>query len=81
MDDERVFAQINKLASEEKALWKRQAEESRVSDEDRDRLKELSETLDQCWDLLHQRRAARKAGIDPRVAKVRDSEQVEGYEG
>jgi hypothetical protein len=81
MDDKRVFEEINRLATEEKALWHKQSEQGRVEDEDRDRLKELSETLDQCWDLLHQRRAARKVGLNPREAKVRDKEQVEGYEG
>jgi hypothetical protein len=81
MDDRRVFEQISKLTEEEKALWRKQSEQGRVEDDDRARLKELSETLDQCWDLLHQRRAARKAGLDPREAKVREKEQVEGYEG
>ena len=81
MDDNRVFEEINRLTTEEKALWRKQSEEGRVGDDDRERLKELSETLDQCWDLLHQRRAARKVGLDPREAKVRDKEQVEGYEG
>jgi uncharacterized protein DUF2630 len=80
MDDKRVFEQINKLASEEKALWKKE-EAAGVTAEDRERLKELSETLDQCWDLLHQRRAARRAGMDPSDAKVRPVEEVEGYEG
>ena len=80
MDDKRVLEQINKLASEEKALWHKEEQEG-VSDEDRRRLKELERTLDQCWDLLHQRRAARRAGKDPREAKVRDVAEVEGYEG
>jgi uncharacterized protein DUF2630 len=80
MADERVFEQINKLASEEKSLWRKE-EQAGVNDEDRKRLKELEETLDQCWDLLHQRRAARTAGRDPSEAKVRDASQVEGYEG
>jgi hypothetical protein len=80
MQDERVLEQINKLASEEKALWKKEEQEG-VSDDDRKRLQELNVTLDQCWDLLHQRRAARRAGLDPGQAKVRDASQVEGYEG
>ena len=81
MDDKRVFEQINKLASEEKALFKKEEQEG-VTEDDRKRLKELNETLDQCWDLLHQRRAARRVGLDPReVAKVRPVEEVEGYEG
>jgi len=81
MKDEKVFEQINKLAAEEKALWSKEAQESRVSDEERERMKVLSETLDQCWDLLHQRRAARRAGLDPSSAKVRPVSEVEGYEG
>ncbi|TMK22664.1 MAG: DUF2630 family protein [Actinobacteria bacterium] len=80
MDDKRVLEQINKLASEEKALWHKEEHEG-VSDDDRQRLKELEVTLDQCWDLLHQRRAAREAGKDPREAKVRPVAEVEGYEG
>jgi hypothetical protein len=75
-----VFDQINKLAAEEKALWKKEEAEG-VTDDDRKRLKELNATLDQCWDLLHQRRAARRAGLDPRDAKVRPVSEVEGYEG
>ena len=81
MDDKKVFEEINKLTTEEKELWRKQAQEGRVEEDDRVRLKELSETLDQCWDLLHQRRAARKTGQDPSEAKVRPKEQVEGYDG
>jgi len=44
-------------------------------------LQELQVTLDQCWDLLHQRRARRAAGMDPDDASVRDAGQVEGYLG
>jgi hypothetical protein len=80
MPDEKVFEQINKLAEEEHALWKKESEEG-VSGGERDRLKKLEETLDQCWDLLHQRRALREAGGDPRGARVRPVEEVEGYEG
>jgi uncharacterized protein DUF2630 len=44
-------------------------------------LMELQVTLDQCWDLLHQRRARRSAGMDPDDAQVRDAREVEGYLG
>jgi hypothetical protein len=80
MADERIFEQINKLAQEEKDLFKKEEHEG-VTDEDRSRLKQLNETLDQCWDLLHQRRAIRSAGGNPRDASVRPIEEVEGYEG
>ena len=80
MADERIFEQINKLAKEEHSLWKKESEEG-VSGDERARLKKLEETLDQCWDLLHQRRALRGAGGDPREATVRPVSEVEGYEG
>lgn len=80
MDDKRVFEEINKLTDEEKSLWRKEEREGATED-DRKRLQELESTLDQCWDLLHQRRAARRAGRDPREATVRDPSQVEGYEG
>jgi Protein of unknown function (DUF2630) len=37
--------------------------------------------LDQCWDLLRQRRALGESGRDPGEATVRPSDQVEGYTG
>ena len=80
MDDKGVFSEINRLTAEEKALWRKEEQEG-TTDDDRKRLQELNETLDQCWDLLHQRRAARSAGRDPSEAKVRDAAEVEGYEG
>jgi hypothetical protein len=36
--------------------------------------------LDQCWDLLRQRRALREFGKDPDEAKVRPAKIVENYE-
>ena len=50
-----------------------------ASENDRRRMQELETTLDQCWDLLHQRRARRSAGMDPDDAAVRDAATVEGY--
>jgi hypothetical protein len=47
---------------------------------DRQRLRELKVSLDQCWDLLRQRRAPREAGRDPDAAGVRRAEVVERYE-
>ena len=44
------------------------------------RLRRVEVELDQCWDLLRQRRAARDAGLDPEAADVRRSEVVENYE-
>ena len=45
------------------------------------RLRALEVELDQCWDLLRQRRALRETGGDPREAHVRPPDEVEGYLG
>lgn len=78
MEDQRVIGQINELADEEHQLWQKESR-GEASESDRERLKEISVTLDQCWDLLHQRRALRSAGEDPSQARVRDEGTVEGY--
>ena len=80
MDDKEVLSQINKLAEKEHELFRKEAEDG-VSDEERAELRKLEVTLDQCWDLLHQRRARRAAGLDPDSAKVRDANTVEKYIG
>ena len=80
MDDRDVIARINELAAEEHELFGREGR-GEATDRDRTRLAELQVTLDQCWDLLHQRRALRNAGLDPDEAKVRDENTVEGYQG
>jgi hypothetical protein len=78
MEDQRVMGRINDLAQEEHQLWQRESR-GQASEGDRKRLEEISVTLDQCWDLLHQRRALRSAGENPNDAKVRDAGTVEGY--
>jgi hypothetical protein len=80
MDDQDVIDQINDLAKEEHALFTKESNGS-ASEQDRERLGRLQVTLDQCWDLLHQRRARRAAGMDPDQATVRDERTVEGYVG
>lgn len=78
MGDEDVLGTINELASEEHELFLKEGR-GEASDADRDRLRRLELQLDQCWDLLHQRRARRAAGLDPEDAAVRDVGTVEGY--
>jgi len=78
--DEGVLDRINELAHEEHELFEREAN-GQATGADRGRLKELGRELDQCWDLLHQRRARRSAGMDPDQAEVRDERTVEGYVG
>ncbi len=78
MDDKEVLGRINELAREEHELFERESH-GNVTDADRQRLRRLEVTLDQCWDLLRQRRARRAAGLDPDGAQVRDEKTVEGY--
>jgi Protein of unknown function (DUF2630) len=80
MDDQNVIERINELAAEEHGLWELESE-GQASESDRRRMKELQVTLDQCWDLLHQRRARRAAGMNPDDASVRSESEVEGYVG
>ena len=79
-DDLQIVERINELARTEHSLWEAEAR-GEASASDRRRLKELQVTLDQCWDLLHQRRARRDAGLDPDGATIRPAEEVEGYTG
>jgi hypothetical protein len=78
VEDQDVLSQINALAHEEHELYERAGEDG-ISDEEQRRLKAIEVQLDQCWDLLHQRRARRNAGLDPEEAAVRDASTVEGY--
>ena len=81
MDDEAVLQRINQLATEEHALFEKESGGGDVSAKERERLRSLAVTLDQCWDLLRQRRARRSAGLDPDDATTRDANIVERYTG
>jgi Protein of unknown function (DUF2630) len=78
MQDQDVLSRINDLADEEHRLFQRESR-GEASAIERERLHELEVQLDQCWDLLHQRRARRSAGLDPDEAQVRDPSVVENY--
>jgi hypothetical protein len=80
MEDSDVLSRINDLAHEEHALWTKESRQE-ASAAERRRLEQLQLTLDQCWDLLHQRRARRAAGLRPDDAQLRDASTVEGYLG
>lgn len=75
-DDNTVLTHINELVKEEERLYG----QNELSDKDQARLTELKVQLDQCWDLLRQRRALKEFGKDPDQAKVRPAKVVENYE-
>ena len=78
MDDRQLMDRIGALVEEEHTL-ERQATGAGLDDDQEARLRELEVQLDQCWDLLRQRRARRDAGQDPDIAQVRPEGTVEGY--
>jgi len=80
VEDQDVLGRINALAHEEHAIWQKESR-GEATEGDRMRLHELEVMLDQCWDLLHQRKARRAAGLNPDEAKPRDARTVEGYTG
>ena len=79
MDDSEIVGHINELADEEHRLERSHASGG-LSDEEQARLREVEVALDQCWDLLRQRRARRSAGQDPDDASIRPEGTVESYE-
>ena len=79
MDDSEIHAKIEQLVTEEHELWERESS-GNAGDSERRRLDQLQVSLDQCWDLLRQRRALRDAGRNPEDADVRRPEIVERYQ-
>ena len=83
MSDESIAARIDQLVAEEKEL--RGREQSDRDDEealeaDRERLRAVEVELDQCWDLLRQRRAKEEFDQNPDEADARSAGTVENYE-
>lgn len=75
MDDQNILDRITALVDEEHRLREGVA----APEQNTDRLKQVAEQLDQCWDLLRQRRAKREFGADPDAAQPRDIGTVERY--
>jgi hypothetical protein len=82
MSDESIADRINKLVTEEKELRGREQQDRDDDDSleaDKERLRAVEVELDQCWDLLRQRRAKEEFGQDPDDAEARDPGTVENY--
>jgi Protein of unknown function (DUF2630) len=79
MDDAEIHGTIERLVAEEHELWKRESA-GNSAESDAQRLRQLTVSLDQCWDLLRQRRALREAGRDPDEAEGRPPGVVERYQ-
>ncbi|UDY36591.1 DUF2630 family protein [Dermatobacter hominis] len=79
MDDDAVLNRIGDLVDEEHRLRDHISSGAELGDEDRARLDEIERQLDQCWDLLRQRRAREEYGADPDGATARPEDTVEHY--
>ena len=77
MNDKTLLDHINELIAEEHQLLGTGSPQG----DTHERLRHVQEQLDQCWDLLRQRRAKREFGDDPDTAQPRDVKTVEGYIG
>ncbi|WEH40661.1 DUF2630 family protein [Streptomyces sp. AM 2-1-1] len=80
MTDHDILANIDELVAEERSLRDRSTGTSGLSGEEKARLRTVEVQLDQCWDLLRQRRALSEYGEDPSEARVRPADEVEGYQ-
>ena len=77
--DQDILAQVNKLVAEEKELRDKLQHREIDESEEHQRLQAVEVALDQCWDLLRQRRARAEFGLDPNAAQTRPADQVEHY--
>ncbi|HET6506252.1 MAG TPA: DUF2630 family protein [Baekduia sp.] len=86
MDDDQIRARIEELEGEERKLRDEEGAAAEtnhpeVIERDADRLSAIKVELDQLWDLLRRREAARRAGNDPDEQQLRGGGTVEGYLG
>lgn len=77
--DSTVLAHIQQLVDEEHRLFEK-GTHGTAENVDVQRLSKVQVELDQCWDLLRQRRALRNSHVDPNMAQVRPAQIVENYE-
>jgi hypothetical protein len=80
MDDKEIMANIGELIETEHKLRQRLAAGELTGPQEREQLKAAEVALDQCWDLLRQRRARREFGENPNDAAARPVTEVEGYQ-
>jgi Protein of unknown function (DUF2630) len=80
MNDKDIMARITDLIDDEHQLRGQLARGELSSEQERERLRSTEEALDQCWDLLRQRRAKREFGDNPDGAEVRQATEVEHYQ-
>lgn len=80
MDDKEIMSRITELIDTEHELRGQLQRGELSSEQERERLRSAEEALDQCWDLLRQRRAKREFGESPEGTAARPVSEVEGYQ-
>jgi hypothetical protein len=80
MDDKQIMGHIDELIQTEHELRAQVAAGKLPTAEEQARLRSVEESLDQCWDLLRQRRALTEFGDNPDSARIRPAAQVESYD-
>ncbi len=77
--DEDIHKMINDLVQQQHELREQLSAGEITSVVAKERSKAIEERIDQCWDLLRQRKAQSEFGGNPDTAKVRSVETVTGY--
>lgn len=78
MNDDDLYHRVSELVAEEHRLERAHVGQE-LSESEQERMEELAVQLDRYWDLLRQRDARRRAGLDPDQAQERSGDVVEGY--
>jgi hypothetical protein len=79
MDDSDILARIREMVEAEHELRRKMQGNPAEIPDAAQQLRDLEQSLDQCWDLLRQRRAHREFAQDPDESQPRPREQVERY--
>ncbi|WP_326792533.1 DUF2630 family protein [Streptomyces sp. NBC_00841] len=80
MDEQEIIDNIGGPISEERTLRNRSTRNMGLRADEKSCLRTVEVQLDQCWDLLRQRRALSEFGDDPNAARVRPADEAEGYQ-
>jgi hypothetical protein len=79
VQDKQIITRVDELVAEEHQLRQKLASGELTAAEEHSRLRQVEEELDQCWDLLRQRRAKQEAGLSPEDTAARPVTEVESY--
>lgn len=79
MDDSDILARIREMVDAEHELRRQMQDDPGQINDAAGKLRDLEQSLDQCWDLLRQRRAHREFAQNPDESQTRPRQQVEGY--